>query len=394
MKVLHVIDSLGVGGGAEHSLVHTLPLLRARGIDNHVVCLTARVGGLQEKVRSEGFPLTVLRQGNQVLQVAQLRRLIRRERPDIVHSTLIRSNILSRVACVGTNTTQLNSRVNTTYDSVRTRSLGIAPWKMRALQLLDRATAGVMTGGFHAISSPVRDETVELLGVDPDDVWLVPRGRAASSLGVWSEERRQFARRELGLAPDDLALLNVGRQDVQKAHALLVDAFTAVAAEIPTARLLIAGREGTGSAELQEALRRSSSRSRVTLLGHRTDVGDLLCAADLFVFPSHYEGLGGSLIEAMAVRCPIVATDVPAMAEVLGDGQYGRLVARGDVSGLAHEITALLSSASERAAVGAAGYQRFQSTYELEHIADRTVEMYQEVLNRQRRGPARRQDSR
>ena len=86
------------------------------------------------------------------------------------------------------------------------------------------------------------------------------------------------------------------------------------------ARLVLVGAPARSTEAVKARIARSGLDDRVQLLGHREDVGDLLVAADVFAFPSLYEGCGGTLIEAMALAVPIVASNIPPVREVTGDG--------------------------------------------------------------------------
>jgi glycosyltransferase involved in cell wall biosynthesis len=94
--------------------------------------------------------------------------------------------------------------------------------------------------------------------------------------------------------------------------------------------MVIAGRDGNATNSLQALARELDIVDRVQFLGHRSDVADLMVAADVFVFPSLWEGLGGVLIEALALEVPIVSSDLDATREVLGGkGTSGLLVPPG-----------------------------------------------------------------
>ena len=199
-------------------------------------------------------------------------------------------------------------------------------------------------------------------------------------LGERSPERRQAARLRLGLSEDAPVLLNVGRQDNQKAQTDLVHAFSKVREHRADAVLLIAGREGDASERLHDAIVDRGLTESVRLLGHRDDVADLYVASDLFVFPSLYEGLGSAIIEAMALGTPVIGSDAPAIAEVLGHGSAGVVVPRGRPAALASTIIELLDDAHARLRIGRSGRQRFESNYELTAVADATEQLYRRLV--------------
>lgn len=382
MKVLHVIDALGPGGGAEHSLATLLPRLRDRGIDSSVVCLWNRVGGLQQKLLDDGFDVEVLRPGPWVSHVVSLRRFVRAQAPDLVHATLVDSCLLARVALMGLGIPLLNSLVNTTYDPIRSRALGIPSWKLRLLQAVDSFTARHLADHFHAISDAVRVEAVEVLGIDPATISVIPRGRDATALGEREVARRLAVRAGLGIDADAPVVLNVGRQDNQKNQPELIRAFVGVHKRYPSAVLLIAGRPGNASEHINEVISAVGAQDSVRILGHRDDIADLYVAADIFALPSLYEGLGCSLLEAMALGTPIIGSDAPAIREVLGDGAYGVVTPRGDTGCLTDAISELLGAPTYAATLATKARRRYLEKYELGEVVEATIALYNSVAAR------------
>ena len=118
---------------------------------------------------------------------------------------------------------------------------------------------------------------------------------------------------------------------------------------------------------------------RVRFLGHRGDIADLLAAADVFVFSSLFEGLGGASIEAMALGLPIVCSDIPALREVVGAEESGLLVESGDAAALAKTITELLDDPARAAAMGRRGRAAFERRFTLARSAERMVELFHRV---------------
>lgn len=380
MKVLHVIDSLGLGGGAEHSLVQMLPLLAERGVESSVACIRPRVGGLQADLVAAGCSVTVLEGSRLASHVRSLRRLVQVVQPDLVHATLFESCLTTRLALLGTGTPSLNSLVNLAYDPVRLADQGAPGWKRAVVQRVDRITARRGATRIHALTDAVAREAIDVLGIDPQRVHVVPRGRSSATLGPVTPERRSVTRAGLAAPDDALVVLSVGRQDHQKAQLLLVEAFAQVLRTNPGAILWIAGRAGTATPHIERTITDHGIGDAVRLLGHRTDVPDLMVAADVFAFPSMYEGLGCSLVEAMALDLVIVGSDAPAIAEVLDDGACGIVVPRGDRGALASAVERLLGDPSLRATLRRAAGERFRARFELDQVADDMVEVYRQTI--------------
>jgi glycosyltransferase involved in cell wall biosynthesis len=185
-------------------------------------------------------------------------------------------------------------------------------------------------------------------------------------------------------------ILAVGRQEYQKAHVDLVAAAAQVAAGRERIVVLIAGRSGNASGDLEAALADAGLGDRVRLLGHRDDVADLLCAADVFAMPSRYEGTAGAALEAMALEAPIVSTDLQGTRGVLVDGRNALLVPVGDADRLAAALERMLEDRAFAARCAAVARADFEERFTLERAADGMVSLYEDVVSRTGRRVARR----
>ena len=130
----------------------------------------------------------------------------------------------------------------------------------------------------------VKDYAVEYLGVDPDQVTVVRRGRDLERLGEPSPERRAAARAALGVGDDEVLILSVGRHEFQKGQIHLVEAMPEVLRHHPEAVVLVAGRDGAVTGQLEAAIARLGLADKVRLLGYRDDVEELLHGADVLAF--------------------------------------------------------------------------------------------------------------
>ena len=182
--------------------------------------------------------------------------------------------------------------------------------------------------------------------------WGLPRGSGAIPNGcdVADLARRAARARRMRARDERLVVGMVARLDPIKDQATLIRAFAKVAKEHPWAELWLVG-DGGRAAELCDLAVAEGIADRAVFWGQRSDVPELLGQMDVFAFSTtRDEGFGIALIEAMAAGLPVVASDVPACREVLGDSAAGVLVPPGDPAGLAQAICALLSSKRQRAA--------------------------------------------
>jgi glycosyltransferase involved in cell wall biosynthesis len=375
VKLVYLINSLGAGG-AERSLAELLPYYGAAGIDTTVVCLRERKIGVESDVRLLGCRLVFLGGSGHARWIHSFRRLLSGERPALVHTTLLDSHLVGRLGAAGTGIPVLSSLVNTPYGPLRASDPHLNRFGFRMVRAVDGWTARHLTTHFHAITRAVRDAYVEALGIDASRVTVIERGRDTVRLGRPGAERRRRVRESLGLTAEHEVLINVGRQEYQKGQLHLLEAMARLVERRPNLILLVAGREGNLTPDLRRLHGELRLGDRVRFLGHRGDVPDILAASDVFVFPSHFEGLGGALIEAMALGLPVIASDIPALREVVEGGGSGELVPTADPAALATSIDALLAAPERRAAYGRRGRELFHERFEIGRSAGRMIEMY------------------
>ena len=374
MKILFVIDSLGAGG-AERSLAELLPALEDAGIDAIIACLDRRTYGVEAEVLASGADVRFLPR-RPIARLRELRKIVAKESPDLIHTTILASNLVGRLASIGSRATVLTSLVNTPYAPIRKQDPRVRPLALSAIRLIDVVTARRLTDHFHAITEAVKTWAVADMHLDPDRITVVHRGRNPDRLGEVDPERRRSARQALGLRDEDEVILTVGRQEFQKGQRFLLEAVAALAPRRPHLRLLIAGRRGASSPELDRLLAVPELADRVQVLGHREDVPDLLAASDLFAFPSLFEGLGGSVLEAMALGLPIVASDLPAVREIVEEGENALLVPVADPDELGRAIDRILRDPNLARSFGRRSREIFLERFTSARSADAMIDLY------------------
>jgi glycosyltransferase involved in cell wall biosynthesis len=378
LSVLYVIDSLGAGG-SERSLAELLgPMARARV--RPTIALLTRREGVERQVIDAGFDVRFIRSDSRMGRIREIRALIASERPDIVHTTLFNSDLAGRVGAAGLRIPVVSSLVNTSYDPVRLRDPNVRPMRLRLVRILDGWTARHLTRHFHAVTRAVKEAAVRDLRISPERITVIERGRDPVRLGVPGALRRERARERIGLSLEDDVLVSVGRQEFQKGHRYLIEAMVELSRVRPKAILLIAGPQGHASKELERLWRETELGDQVRFLGFVEDIPGILAAADLFVFPSLYEGLPGALIEAMAVGLPIVASDIDATQEVLEPGRNAILVPSASPSHLAAAVLRLLCEEETRRAFGLRSRAIFEERFTLDASVQRMMEMYESVV--------------
>lgn len=172
-------------------------------------------------------------------------------------------------------------------------------------------------------------------------------------------------------------LLMAGRFAEQKGHPLMLDALPAILAAQPRATLLLAG-DGPLLWDIARDVARRGLAGSVRMTGHRSDLPDLMAAADLLVLPSRFEGLPLVALEAMAAGLPVVACDVPGNAEMLEHGRSGWLSPPGDAGAFAATVIEGLADPTRLAAVAAAASERQRALYTAGRMVDETAAIYDE----------------
>jgi glycosyltransferase involved in cell wall biosynthesis len=189
-------------------------------------------------------------------------------------------------------------------------------------------------------------------------------------------------RRTLGGDPSRPIVLTLARLDPQKGLSDLLEA----AARVPDANFVLAG-DGIERKRIEDAARSLGVDDRVTFLGYREDVPDLLAACDLFVLPSLYEGLPVSVLEAMAAGKPVVATEIGGTREAVSNGETGLLVSPGDPNALAGAIRSVLSDPQLARRLGEAGRQRALEEFSADRMVRKVTQVYERVLSGHSAGP-------
>ena len=378
IRVLHVINQFSGRAGAEVSLREIILGSSGDDIAHGVAVLSTRNNHL-DPLKSFGVPTFVpVHDGGRRHRYRHVVAAIEAFRPDLVHTSLYEADLVGRIAATRRRIPVVTSLVNTPYDREALQAETAPALKLAAARLVDLVLAHFATTAFHAISDATADHAVQHLRIDRRSARVVPRGRSLASLGVRTESRRARVRAEL-VWGDEPVIINVARQEPQKGQLLLLEAMARVLERVPSARLALVGRRGRSSEALRERIEVLGIGDAVLELGVRTDVPDLLAAADVFAFSSLYEGLGGAVVEAAGAALPVAAFSVPAVREVLGD-QHPWLVPVGDAGALAEALTEILADGGRAAEVAEAQRQRFVERYELITCVDGMTRLYRDVL--------------
>ncbi len=364
LSILHVVDGLGIGGAEVQLalLLQHLPPYRFA----HAVCHVGPRAELAGDIERLGVPVYDLSHGGRrgiPLALIELLRVVHRFRPDLIHTDGMWGNlcgwVASRLSGIPVLTTVGSTLLPPPGHAAARPSRSVAGRPLRALRTF---TGRRWTTHFLAITDAVKETVMRAYGVPADRVSVVYRGLDLRQMV--ETPAGEIAMLRAALVPPDArpVLLNIGRLVWQKGQEVLIRALPRIRATYPHVMLLIVG-EGPLEPGCRALASRLGVADAIAFLGRRRDVPRLLQAADLFVFPSLFEGTGVALLEAMAMAKPIVASDAPAIVEVVGDGAV--LVPRGDADRLAEAVITLASRPDLWPALGARARQRVEARFDI-----------------------------
>jgi glycosyltransferase involved in cell wall biosynthesis len=295
-------------------------------------------------------------------------RAVRRERPDAIQSFLFYDNTLARLATLASPSTTVLTGVRGMQhiESPVVRAVDRA-----TIRLSDRVVSNSRAGAAHARAR----------GARPGRVDVVYTGR---DLTAYADADPAPVREAFAVPADAPLVGTVGRLVERKGGYDLLAAWPRVRAAHPDAHLLLVG-DGVERDGLVARARDLGVADSVHVAGTRDDVPAVLAALDCFAFPSHYEGLPGALLEAMAAGLPIVATDVEGSNELVTDGETGLLVPARDPRALADALVATLADPAAAAARGRAARDRAFATFGVDTMVANFERLYDAVPVRDRR---------
>jgi glycosyltransferase involved in cell wall biosynthesis len=333
IRVAQIITGLELGGGGQ--VMSTI----ARNIDRSrfevdFYCIIEG-GAYQQEIESLGFKVIVLPAYDyrrllryDARAIMQLARYLREGRYDIVHTHLFQGDVVGRVAAL---------LVRGPHVVVRTLH-NLGTWKRLPHRLVDSVLRW-RTEKVICVSEHLRQLTIRQERLKAVEVVTIQHGVDVNRFRVTTDRERLC--REIGLNPSLRTIGTVGRLVPEKGHRYLLDAVPLILARHPDTQFLIVG-SGPLEREMRARLQGSPHADRICLAGARSDIAELLSLLDVFVFPSLSEAFGIAPAEAMAARCPVACSSLPAMEEFIQHEHTGLLFPPADHQALAGAVNRLL----------------------------------------------------
>jgi glycosyltransferase involved in cell wall biosynthesis len=376
IRILYTITWMDVGGSQTH-LLQVFRLLDRSRFAPKLYCLTGR-GNLIEAVEASGVPVEVggiangFKSPRALREVVNLARFMRRERIDIVHNYLLRANVAGSIAA-------RLARVPVVLCSKR------GCHERRGSELLGAKLSNWLADCVTTNANAVRDFVHENEGCPKEKMEVIPSGVDTDRFRPGDAAE---AKKRLGLDPGRPVIGCVTRMRVRKGIEELLRAMISVRERHPEAQTVIVG-EVELDPDLQQLVAAGGLQPHLWLLGRRDDMPAVYPAFDVFVLPSHDEGMSNAILEAMAAERPVVATDVGGTGEVVRHGENGLLVPPRDPAPLASAIGGLLDAPDRWAAMGKRGREIVEAQFSARAMVRRMEELYATMLHRRKRASTR-----
>lgn len=360
MKIVHVETGRHFYGGAQQ-VIWLIGGLEARGVDNLLICPPG--SAIDTVARRAGITVRNLDcAGDLDLKFAwRLARLVRREKPDLVHCHSRRgADFLGGHALALTGVPAVLSR---RVDQVEPGWFG--RWRYRPFRKVI------------AISENIRSVLLDT-GVEPRRITVIRSAVDADSMNM-QPDCNAF-RKEFGIDEGDFVIGVIAQLIPRKGHKYLFDVMPTLRDTHPNIRVILFGT-GPGETELRELASKLNLHGTVQFAGFREDLDDYLACIDLLVHPAVREGLGVGMLKAAAAGVPVLAFDTAGSREAVLHGKTGVLVPLDDMNMLQKAIAVLIEESEMRIELGETARLRMKDEFAVDTMVDRHIELYESVTN-------------
>jgi glycosyltransferase involved in cell wall biosynthesis len=363
-RIGYVIGQLTYGG-AERQLYELVRRLDPREFQGSVYCLSEKTKPFGEMIRNAGTEVRVLRRRCHfdVARMRELASLLRRDRIDIIHSFLFKANgyawAAARVAGVPHLVTSARN----------CKEIGfVGDWvnrlAFRASDAIICNGAAVRSFAVRHFKMPIEKSVVIYNGVDLERV-SAPQIRPTCA--------------PLDLKPEHKVVITVGRLVAQKDIELFVEGAKILLHYYPQARFVVVG-DGPCRLDLMRCAFQSGLDGKISFVGEREDVPELLASADVFWLTSQWEGFPNVVLEAMACGKPVVARDIGSCRELITDGETGFLVPGRDAKQFADYTFGLFTDPAQAKRMGLAGRRLVEEKFSVGRMTEATQSLYRSLL--------------
>lgn len=380
-KVVRIIGRLNVGGPAIHTVLLTELLDPRRFHSRLVIGLEGPTEGSMRYLADERgvVPVIIPEMGREIswrddlIALAKLVALLRREKPDIIHTHTAKAGTLGRLAALIALPRRRTTLYHTFHGHVFHSYFG--PRKTRMFLRIERFL-GRYTHRLIAVSERTRQELIEY-GIAPaEKIIAVPLGLDLEPFAQCERYRGEL-RAELGVAENTPLIGIVARLVPVKDVGTFLEAAQCLAARLPDVKFLIVG-DGESRAQLEAQANALELAGRVCFLGYRKDLPRIYADLDVVALSSLNEGLPVSLIEAMSSGCLVVSTEVGGVPDLIQDGETGYLVPAQNPNALAEAWACALAHPERSRTMAARARQSALSRFHIQRLVSDMERLYTE----------------
>lgn len=373
VKVMYLCESLRVGGAEQLILTTVKNLDRDKFFP--IVCSIREKGRIGREIEDLG--ITVVSLGIEpnffnFKLLYKLLKIIKANKPQILHCHLFYANYFGRLAAIITRVTVVIITEHGTYSNFKKF---YHHWIDFILSLF--------TSRIIAVSKAVREYLCKQSLISFRKVNVIYNAVDIDRFDKVYELNKNLMRKRLGSYDSDLLIGCVSTIVPWKGQAILLKAFAKIVEIIPSAKLYIIGRSNHEFEEqLDNFIQDNGLLENVHFLGERRDIPEILKALDIFVFPSLTEGLGISLLEAMYMGIPPIASNIEGITEVIEHGKDGLLFNTGNSRILSDSILRLINDREKALKIGLNAREKIKENFSPSHYIDKLQLLYMQLLEK------------
>ena len=376
-KILFLIDSLAVGG-AEISVLEVIKNLQQC---SSVVCVVYQgEHSLKAEFEAAGaklYFLNIKKRFGFGEGVRELRKILKMEKPNLVHTTLFKSEIIGRIAVPSSKIPLVGSLISDTYGKERYALVSRRErLKLNLYKLLNRITAK-RPDMYISVSKSIIQPNLKYLGIKESKVKLIQNGRDVTVF----EKARIYSKSEIipDATSESLLIITNSRVIRSKGFDEMLLAFQSLSKKFGNIFLVVAGNGFDFDFYKNMALEMGLD-GKVVFLGRRHDIPSLLKSCDLFWFASHYEGSPGVVIEGMLSKTPMILSDIEPVLENIQDRRHALIFKTGDAEDLAVKTEILIYDPEFGEKLASAAYELGSNHFDIKKLVNKQETLYLELI--------------
>ena len=366
-KILYLCETLGIGG-AEQLLFTTLKYLNRDNFYSIVYCI-GKNGKIGDDIEKIGIRVEALNRKLDLWNIGIIWKLVqifKREKPDVLHCHLFYANYFGRIATFFVKIPIVIITEHGTHSNFK-------KFYHHGIDFI----LSLFTNRIIAVSKAVKEYLCKYTSVSPDKISVIYNTIDFEKFEDAYSTDKPLVRKKLGFADSNILIGSVSNLAPWKGQYFLLQAFAEVVKFFSQAKLCIVGRNNAGfQSQLEAFTKNSGIQDSVYFLGERRDIPQLMRAFDIFVLPSLTEGLGVSLLEAMYMGLPAVASNIEGIPEIIEDNKDGFLVPAGNSHALAERILMLLSDTDKIKSIGSKARDKIQRYFLPENYLEKLEAVY------------------